>query len=98
MMRLCTRCLKSRPSRHIDLSGIARLTGAGGNGSTSTVFESRVELGEFHGASPILSMQGDVVGYLHRRALPLKVGSETNISLGMTTDSGNKISIKHLCI
>lgn len=85
--------LEKAASQKIDLSGIARLTGAGNNDSLSTVFESRVELGEFHGVSPILSMQGDVVGYLNRRAAPMRVGSETNISLGMATDSGNKLSI-----
>lgn len=85
--------LDKAASQKIDLSGIARLTGAGNNDSLSTVFESRVELGGFHGVSPILSMQGDVVGYFNRRAAPMRVGSETNISLGMATESGNKLSI-----
>jgi|GEM_PF-3844250 len=85
--------LDKASSRNIDIAGIADLSGFGHDQVISGTFRSKTELGEFNGSGMVVSEDGEVVGYLVKEGKPLRNSSESALTLSITSDRGNNISI-----
>lgn len=80
-------------SQKVDVAAIASLSNIGVIDQSSATFKSRTELGEFNGSGMAVSENGEVVAYLVKEGVPLRESSESNLSLELVSEQGNKISI-----